>query len=158
MSNEKSKTTINEQTVPSDLMEPVEGIRKTTMEEDFSELYGEEINALRGISRKVFDLGKGRRQAISYSEPVHYVCAGKYEEIDNRLEYDEKENVLRTKANAYSTTIAKTDEGKAIVTMERDGQAFPLRYKGESRGAFRTRNQRGQAAFRNRRGEGFADR
>ena len=47
----------------SDLMEPVEGIRKTTMEEDFSELYGEEINTLRGVSRKVFDLGKGRRQA-----------------------------------------------------------------------------------------------
>ena len=86
----------------------------TTMDQDFALLTGTELTALRGISQKTFDLGKGRRQAISYGEPVHFISAGKFVDIDNRLIPDEKNNVLRTTANAYETALARKDDGKAI--------------------------------------------
>ena len=61
----------------------------TTMDQDFALLTGVELTALRGVSQKTFDLGKGRRQVISYGEPVHFLSAGKLIDIDNRLILDE---------------------------------------------------------------------
>ena len=86
----------------------------TTMDQDFALLKGTELTSLRSVSQKTFDLGKGRRQAISYGEPVHFLSAGKLVDIDNRLTLDEKKNVLHTIANAYSTDLAYKDNGKAI--------------------------------------------
>lgn len=60
-------------------------LKTTTMNQDFALLKGQELISLRGISQKTFDLGKGRRQAISYGEPVHFSSAGKLIDIDNRL-------------------------------------------------------------------------
>ena len=108
---------------------------RTTMDQDFSLLKGSELISLRAISQKTFDLGKGRRQAISYSEPVHFFSADKLIDIDNRLVPDEKNNILRTTANAYTTELAIKDNGKAIITLRRDGAAFPLSYLGESTGS-----------------------
>ena len=110
-------------------------LKTTTMNQDFALLKGQELISLRGISQKTFDLGKGRRQAISYGEPVHFSSAGKLIDIDNRFIRDEKSNTLRTTANAYETALAIKDDGKAIVTLSRDGVAFPLSYFGETIGA-----------------------
>ena len=107
----------------------------TTMDQDFALLKGTELTSLRSVSQKTFDLGKGRRQAISYGEPVHFLSAGKLVDIVNRLILDEKNNVLRTTATAYSTELAYKDDGKAIVTLTRDRIAFPLSYFGEAIGA-----------------------
>ena len=64
-------------------------LKTTTMNQDFALLKGQELISLRGISQKTFDLGKGRRQAISYGEPVHFSSAGKLIDIDNRLIRDD---------------------------------------------------------------------
>ena len=108
---------------------------KTTMDQDFALLKGVELTSLRTIAQKTFDLGKGRRQAVSYGEPVHFLSAGKLIDIDNHLFLDEKNNVLRTTANAYDTELTYKDDGKAIITLTRDGIAFPLSYLGETTGA-----------------------
>ena len=107
----------------------------TTMDQDFALLKGVELTVSRGVSQKTFDLGKGRRQAVSYGEPVHFVSAGKFVDIDNRLILDDKNNVLHTTANAYVTELRQKDDGKAIVTLTRDGIAFPISYLGEPNGA-----------------------
>jgi len=108
---------------------------QTTMNQDFALLKGEELISLRGISQKTFDLGKGCRQAISYGEPVHFAFDGQLIEIDNQLVRDEKTNTLRTSANSYITELAQKDTGKAIVTLTRDGIAFPFSYLGKANGA-----------------------
>lgn len=51
----------------------------------FAELKGAEIESLRQINIKYYDLGAGRRQAITFAEPVHFLARGGWEEIDNRL-------------------------------------------------------------------------
>ncbi|MBQ3762844.1 MAG: RHS repeat protein [Clostridia bacterium] len=110
-------------------------MNKTTMEQDFAQLKGRELLSKRGVAQKTFDLGKGRRQAISYGEPVHFRNNEGWQEIDNRLVLDEKNNVYRTSANAYATELACKDSGKDIVTLRRDGVAFGIRYFGEDCGA-----------------------
>ena len=108
---------------------------KTTMEQDFALLKGVELISQRAACQKVFDLGKGRRQAITYSEPVHFKDGCEWKDIDNRLTYDEKAGMLRTGANAYVTELASADRGGSIVTLERDGTEFGIRYLGEPNGA-----------------------
>ena len=110
-------------------------INKTTMEQDFAQLKGKELLSKRSVAQKTFDLGKGRRQAISYGEPVHFRNSEGWQEIDNRLVLDEKNSVYRTSANAYATELACKDSGKDIVTLRRDGVAFGIRYFGEANGA-----------------------
>ena len=110
-------------------------MNKTTMEQDFAQLKGRELLSKRGVAQKTFDLGKGRRQAISYGEPVHFRNSEGWQEIDNRLVLDEKNSVYRTSANAYATELACKDSGKDIVTLRRDSVAFGIRYFGEANGA-----------------------
>ena len=92
-------------------------LKDNTMNQNFAHLKGYEILTQRNVSQKVFDLGKGRRQAISYGEPVHFRNSEGWQEIDNRLLLDEKNNVYRTSANAYATELACADGGKDICLL-----------------------------------------
>ena len=108
---------------------------KTTMEQDFAQLRGVEIISERTVGGKVFDLGKGRRQAITYSEPVHFKDGCEWKDIDNRLTFDEKTGTLHTGANAYATALAAVDDGKPTVSLTRDGVGFAFSYFGKANGS-----------------------
>ena len=100
----------------------------------FSGLVGREITALRSECEKHYDLGKGRRQAIQYAEPVHYRNNGKWDEINNQLILDEKAGVYRTSANAYSIELAAKDDGRNTVSFVRKDVAFGWTYAGKPTG------------------------
>ena len=66
-----------------------------SVREDFTaNASGVELTSLRGANWKVFDMGHGRRQAIYYAEPVHYLSGGRFVDIDNRLTLDRSANVM----------------------------------------------------------------
>ena len=70
----------------------------------FDQLKGKEIVSQRGEFEKVYDLGRGRRQALIFAAPVHYKDAdGAWQEIDNTLESVEEadgHSVLCNRGNA----------------------------------------------------------
>ena len=108
---------------------------KPTMEQDFALLKGVELISQRTVGGKVFDLGKGRRQAITYGEPVHFKDGCEWKDIDNRLIYDEKAGMLRTGANAYKTELAAVDDGRPVVSLIREGVEFAFSYFGKANGS-----------------------
>lgn len=71
---------------------------------EFEQLEGVEIVSQRSANEKVYDLGRGRRQAVMFAQPVHFRDAdGNWQEIDNTLEETknaEGRPVLRNRANA----------------------------------------------------------
>ena len=114
----------------------MEALKKmTTADQDFALLKGHEIISQRNVGQKVFDLGKGRRQAITYGEPVHYKDGSSWKDMDNRLTYDEKTGTLRTGANAYGTALAAVDDGRPTVCLDRDGVEFTFSYLGKANGS-----------------------
>lgn len=106
-----------------------------SVREDFTaSAGGVELTSLRGANWKVFDMGHGRRQAIYYAEPVHYLSGGRFVDIDNRLTLDRSANVMRSASNAFAAAVACKDEGKPVITLRRDGVDFALSYYGEPAG------------------------
>lgn len=106
-----------------------------SVREDFTaSAGGVELTSLRGANWKVFDMGHGRRQAIYYAEPVHYLSGGRFVDIDNRLTLDRSANVMRSASNAFAAAVTCKDEGKPVITLRRDGVDFALSYYGEPAG------------------------
>lgn len=88
------------------------------------ELNGVEIVSQRDRHTKVFDLGCGRRQAVIFTEPVHFRSAdGAWREIDNTLEETTVNgaSVFRNHANDAVMTF---DRLRGDASLSRDGRTF----------------------------------
>ncbi len=103
----------------------------------FEQLEGEEVPSLRGESTKQYDLGENRYQAVLFPEPVHFMEAGEWKEIDNSLDEGEDggRKVLRNRANALMCelpsvanegALVKLKSGKHGLSWEFERQALPV--------------------------------
>ena len=92
--------------------------------EEFAMLNGTEIVEQRGEYEKVYDLGKGRRQAIMFAAPVHYKDeAGKWQEIDNTLD---------TVADSDGRTILRNRGSDVRMEFDQHRSAVRISHKGRS--------------------------
>ncbi len=98
---------------------------KNDAPELFAQLEGEEILSQRDEHTKVYDLGLGRRQAITFAAPVHYKdAAGNWHDIDNTLETVEDatgHSFLRNRANAIQMEF---DRKRGAVRIAHEGRSL----------------------------------
>lgn len=67
-------------------------------------------------------------QAVKYSQPVHYKENGKWEEIDNTLEYNEKEEKYENKSNYFKVQFDKKLNSDKLFTFENKGYSLSWEY------------------------------
>lgn len=88
-----------------------------------------EIVSLRKACEKHFLMEDGTIIAEMYSEPVHYLKNGIYEEIDNTLE--EKEGYFCNRKNEFQAKFKTETHENELFTMERDGHRLSMYFKSE---------------------------
>ena len=76
-----------------------------------------EIIEKRKPKEKHFLREDGTMKAIVYSEDIHYLKNGKYEEIDNSI--IEEENYYRNRSNSYEVRFDKNK--KNLIEINKDG-------------------------------------
>ena len=76
-----------------------------------------EIIEKRKPKEKHFLREDGTMKAIVYSEDIHYLKNGKYEEIDNSI--IEEENYYRNRSNSYEVRFGKNK--KNLIEINKDG-------------------------------------
>lgn len=98
----------------------------------FEQLAGDEIVSRRDAYSKVYDLGLGRKQAVIFTEPIHYKDnGGAWQEIDNRLDDvqdDSGRHILRNHANALQVEFADESEGQ--IAIQENGHRLTWRVHG----------------------------
>ncbi|MBQ1257115.1 MAG: DNRLRE domain-containing protein, partial [Clostridia bacterium] len=100
----------------------------------FETLTGREILDMRTENVKHFDLGQGRRQAVIFASPVHFVNAkGAWEEIDNRLieKTDSKgRRRFETKAGPFRARFFEDADGGSLASLSSGDTEFSWSYPG----------------------------
>ena len=95
----------------------------------FAQETGAEEASLRDRNIKHFNLGAGRYQAVTYSEPVHYLepVTGKWMDIDNNLELRSDASgvpMLRNRASDVRFAFPVSADGNALAHIETEGRSF----------------------------------
>lgn len=92
-----------------------------------ADIVGED-ESRRDETTKHFLLSNGMYQAVKYSQPVHYKENGKWEEIDNTLEYNEKEEKYENKSNYFKVQFDKKLNSDKLFTFENKGHSLSWEY------------------------------
>lgn len=84
-----------------------------------------ELEEYRDFNTKQFLMSDNTIKAIVYNEPVHYFENGRWQNIDNSLEYEDKSstediNGYKTKNGEFSVKFAKKSNSSKLVTIKKD--------------------------------------
>ena len=98
----------------------------------FAQRIGTEEVSRREENVKCFDMGMNRRQAVVYSEPVHFRNADSeaWQEIDNTLEEAvtaQGRQVLRNRANRMRVEFPIQMDGGDMASVTENGRTFAWR-------------------------------
>ena len=116
------------------------GALETQMQARMKRLYedasGTEEVALRDENVKHFNLGANRRQAVVYSQPVHFRDSeGHWQEIDNTLESAitaQGRRVLRNRAGRMRVEFPQQADGGSMASITENGRTFAWRFEQEA--------------------------
>ena len=116
------------------------GALETQMQARMKRLYedasGTEEVALRDENVKHFNLGANRRQAVVYSQPVHFRDSeGHWQEIDNTLESAitaQGRRVLRNRAGRMRVEFPQQADGGSMASITENGSTFAWRFEQEA--------------------------
>ena len=100
---------------------------------EYSPLIGE-LSEGRDESIKVFRRADGAKEAVIYSDPIHYLNGEAWEPIDNTLELVTLENgtqVYRNKANDFVVSFSTTFSADNLITVESKGHILSWRFAEE---------------------------
>ena len=100
---------------------------------EYSPLIGE-LSEGRDESIKVFRRADGAKEAVIYSDPIHYLNGEVWEPIDNTLELVTLENgtqVYRNKANDFVVSFSTTFSADNLITVESKGHILSWRFAEE---------------------------
>ena len=108
------------------------------IEEMFTQVVGDEDVSLRGENVKHYDLGANRRQAVVFSEAVHYRESEEepWREIDNTLEETvnaQGRAVLRNRANRVHVEFPQRADGGSLAAITANGRTLAWRFEEETR-------------------------
>lgn len=99
---------------------------------EYSPLVGEE-EANREEFIKVFRRADGAREAVVYTQPIHYLRNGEWETIDNTLELitlEDGSKIYRNKANDFVVSFAELFSSDQLVTIESADKSLSWRFIG----------------------------
>ena len=99
---------------------------------EYSPLVGEE-EANREEFIKVFRRADGAREAVIYTQPIHYLRNGEWETIDNTLELvtlEDGSKIYRNKANDFVVSFAELFSSDQLVTIESADKSLSWRFIG----------------------------
>lgn len=91
------------------------------------EIIGED-EARRDETTKHFIMSDGSRKAVKYSQPVHYRENGKWVDIDNTLEYDNKSDEYSNKRNSFDVRFKEDFSDSDFFSIEKDGYILSWGY------------------------------
>ncbi len=88
---------------------------------------------MRDENVKHFNLGANRRQAVVYSQPVHFRDSeGHWQEIDNTLESAitaQGRRVLRNRAGRMRVEFPQQADGGSMASITENGRTFAWRFE-----------------------------
>lgn len=84
------------------------------------EIIGED-ESRRDETTKHFIMSDGSRKAVKYSQPVHYRANGKWVDIDNTLEYDNKSDEYSNKSNSFDVRFKEDFSDSDFFSIEKEG-------------------------------------
>ena len=120
-----------------------DSMKINTTQERYARLEGSEIESLREERAKHYDLGRGRRQAVMFSAPVHYRDKdGKLREIDNNLILEEENGrkVYRNTAGEMRIEIPAVAGPEGLAKISAEGHRLAWRLEGSWQSAAEVRN------------------
>ena len=97
---------------------------------EYSPLIGE-LSEDRDESIKVFRRADGAKEAVVYSDPIHYLNGETWETIDNTLELvtlEDGTQVYRNKANDFVVSFSPTFNADNLITVESKGHILSWRF------------------------------
>ncbi len=93
------------------------------------EIIGED-ETRRDETTKHFIMSDGSRKAVKYSQPIHYRENGRWVDIDNTLEYDNKNDEYTNKHNTFDVKFKKDFEDDDFFSIENEGYILSWEYSG----------------------------
>ena len=96
---------------------------KTTTDVDFDSskvAIVAEVKDQRTLDTKTFLKADGTYVAVLYGDVVHYLEDGKYEDIDNTLNYSEDKSSFSTKANSFKVEFPEAIEKDKAIKLSQD--------------------------------------
>ena len=91
------------------------------------EIIGED-ETRRDETTKHFIMSDGSRKAVKYSQPVHYRENGKWVDIDNTLEYDNKSDEYSNKSNSFDVRFKEDFSDSDFFSIEKEGYILSWEY------------------------------
>ncbi len=77
---------------------------------------------------KHFIMSDGSRRAVRYSQAVHYRENGKWTDIDNTLEYDNKNDEYTNKSNSFDVKFKENFSDDDFFSIENEGYTLSWEY------------------------------